>query len=60
MRCTYHGAIVVVDTRDVVGHVRYFGREGRKGIRVCFCGEESVDIMKCCTKSRFIIVEAGD
>ncbi len=55
-RCT----IIVVDTPGVVGHVGYLGQEGRKGVGVRFRVEESIDIARCCTKSRFIVVEAGD
>ncbi len=44
--------IVVVNTPGVVGHVGYLGREGRKGVGVCFCVEESVDIARCCTKEQ--------
>jgi hypothetical protein len=46
------GAIVVINTRGVVGHVGYLGREGRKGIGVPFCGEERVDIARCCTEEQ--------
>jgi hypothetical protein len=44
--------VVVVGARGVVGHVGYLGREGRKGVGVRLCGEESVDIARCCTKEQ--------
>ncbi len=46
------GTTVVIDARSVVGHVGYLGREGRKGIGVCFCGEESIDIARSCTEEQ--------
>jgi hypothetical protein len=52
MRLAYHCAIDVVDTCSVVRHVRYLRREGRKGVGVRFCGEESVEIARCCTKEQ--------
>jgi hypothetical protein len=52
VHCTDCGMIVVVNAHGVVGHVGYLGREGCEGIKVCFCGEESVDITRCCTKKQ--------
>ncbi len=60
LRHADRGTIVVVNAHGVVGNVGYLGREGCKGVRVRFCGEESVDIQGAAQKSRFIVVEAGD
>ncbi len=52
MHCPDRGVIVVVNTRGVVGHVGYLGREGCKGIGVRFRGEESVNIVWSCTEEQ--------
>ncbi len=52
MRHPDRGTIVVVDAHGVVRHVGYLGREGRKGVRVCFRGEESVNIARSCTEEQ--------
>ncbi len=52
MHCADHSTIVVINAHGVVGHVRYLRREGHEGIGVCFCGEESVDIARRCTKEQ--------
>ncbi len=60
MRCTDRGTTVVIDARGVVGHVGYLGQEGgRKGIGVCFCGEESIDIVQSCTKEQVCCCKCG-
>jgi hypothetical protein len=46
------GMTVVVNACGVVGHVGYLGREGHKGVGVCFCGEESIDIARSCTEEQ--------
>ncbi len=40
------------DPCGVVGHIRYLGREGRKGVGVRFCGEESIDITRSSTEEQ--------
>jgi hypothetical protein len=52
MHCADHGTTFVVNSRGVVGHVGYLGREGRKGIRICFHGEENVHIPWSCTEEQ--------
>ncbi len=52
VRCLDRGAIVVVDTRGVVGHVGYLGQEGREGIGVRFRGEKSINIARSCTEEQ--------
>ncbi len=52
MHCADCCAIVVVNTCNVVKHIGYLGQEGRKGVGVCFCGEESIDIARYCTKEQ--------
>jgi hypothetical protein len=46
------GTTVVVDARSVVRYVGYLRREGREGVGVHFCGEESIDIARSCTKEQ--------
>jgi hypothetical protein len=47
-----HGVTVVVNACGGVRHVGYLGREGCEGIRVCFCGEESIHIARSCTEEQ--------
>ncbi len=43
---------VVINARGIVGHIEYLGREGCKGVRVRFCGEESIYIARSCTEEQ--------
>jgi hypothetical protein len=52
VRCAERGATVVVNTCGAVGHIRYLGQKGCKGVKVRFCGEESVDIARSCTEEQ--------
>jgi hypothetical protein len=52
MRYVDRGTTIVVDARGVVGHVGYLGQEGCKGVRVRFCGEESIYIARSCTEEQ--------
>ena len=52
MRRADRGATVVIDACGVVGHIGYLGWEGRKGVRVCFHGEESIDILRSCSEEQ--------
>jgi hypothetical protein len=52
MRRADRGATVVIDACGVVGHIGYLGQEGRKGVGVLFCGEESIDIARSCTEEQ--------
>ncbi len=52
MHRTDRGAIIIVNARGVAEHIRYLRREGRKGVRVCFHGEKSVDIARSCTEEQ--------
>jgi hypothetical protein len=50
VRCVDRGTTVVVDARGVAGHVGYLGWEGREGVGVHFCCEESIDIARSRTE----------